>query len=172
LSAPDSLFDTSAWIALTFPAHPLHASAKGEFAAISAGHRVCFCRATQQSFLRLLTNDRVMAPFGLPPLSNHDALLTLDRYMAHRSVGFIGEPDNVFARWQAFADAPTPSPNRWMDAYLAAFAIEAGLQFVTGDRGFKSYAGLNPIVLDAPGSAATARTSTPPAAPGGGSSTP
>jgi hypothetical protein len=34
-----------------------------------------------------------------------------------------------------------------MDAYLAAFALEAGLDLVTGDKAFKDYAGLNPTIL-------------------------
>jgi predicted nucleic acid-binding protein len=34
-----------------------------------------------------------------------------------------------------------------MDAYLAAFAMESGLKYVTSDGAFASFAGLNPLIL-------------------------
>lgn len=34
-----------------------------------------------------------------------------------------------------------------MDAYLAAFAIAGGFQFVTTDKDFKQFKGLNPVIL-------------------------
>jgi predicted nucleic acid-binding protein len=40
-----------------------------------------------------------------------------------------------------------PAPKRWMDAYLAAFAIAAGQRLVTFDQGFRSYAGLDVLML-------------------------
>lgn len=43
----------------------------------------------------------------------------------------------------------TASPKLWMDAWLAAFAICAGLQLVTFDRGFAQFAGLELLLLDA-----------------------
>jgi predicted nucleic acid-binding protein len=95
----DSLFDTNAWIALTFPAHPLHVPATAVFVATSAaGRRVLFCRGTQQSYLRLLTNKHVLTPLGLSPLTNHDALLKLDKHMADAAVGLVDEPRTIFPR--------------------------------------------------------------------------
>ncbi len=67
--------------------------------------------------------------------------------MARPSVGFIDEPPNVVPSWRAFADLATSSPKRWMDAYLAAFSTEAGLQFVTADKDFAVFPGLNPNIL-------------------------
>jgi predicted nucleic acid-binding protein len=82
--------------------------------------------------------------------------------MADASVGFAEEPRNIVPRWRAFADLPSPSPKRWMDAYLAAFAVEAGLVLVTGDGDFKALSGLNPTVLVAPPASASHGASTPP----------
>jgi predicted nucleic acid-binding protein len=35
----------------------------------------------------------------------------------------------------------------WADAYLAAFAMSAGHQLVTTDKGFKQFKGLDVLVL-------------------------
>ncbi|MEM0965730.1 MAG: hypothetical protein AAGJ81_06250 [Verrucomicrobiota bacterium] len=53
------------------------------------------------------------------------------------------------APWLALARSPKPSPNRWMDAYLAAMAISNDLQMVTFDKGFVAYegSGLNLFLL-------------------------
>jgi toxin-antitoxin system PIN domain toxin len=150
LNAPGSLFDTSVWIALSFAAHPLHPPARAAFLAASPANRAFFCRATQQSVLRILSTPAIVKAYGVPTPTNRDALAILDRLMAYPSVGFVEEPPNIVPRWRAFADLPSPSPKRWMDAYLAAFAFEAGLTLVTGDADFKAFPGLNPTVLIAP----------------------
>jgi predicted nucleic acid-binding protein len=59
--------------------------------------------------------------------------------MQRPNVGFMDEPPALVPRWKAYADLPTASPKRWMDAYLAAFAVEAGLEFVSGDNDFKVF---------------------------------
>ena len=41
-----------------------------------------FCRATQQSFLRLLTTSAVSAPYGIPPLSNKTAWSVYEGFLA------------------------------------------------------------------------------------------
>lgn len=165
-----SLFDTSVWIALAFDAHPLHAPAEAVVLAASPAQPALFCRVTQQSVLRLLTTAAIAKQFGVPAATNHQALAIVDGFMASPSVAYINEPPNVFPRWRALADLPTASPKRWMDAYLAAFAIEAGLVFVTADQAFTSFTGLNPTVLLVPAPPVAA---SPPVPPGqGGGATP
>jgi len=51
----------------------------------------------------------------------------------------------VFALWRSAAALPSASPKVWMDAYLAAFAISAGMQLVTLDRDFNNFV---PLGLD------------------------
>jgi toxin-antitoxin system PIN domain toxin len=172
LGGRGSLYDTSVWIALAFSAHPLHAPAKAAFLAASPAQPALFCRATQQSALRLLSTPAIATAYGVPALSNHDALAVLAGFMASPSVGFVDEPANVFPRWQALADLPTPSPKRWMDAYLAAFALAAALPFVTGDSDFNAFAGLSPTVLVAPVSSTPATPASPPAGGASGVSSP
>lgn len=159
MSEPGFLFDTNVWIGLAFGAHPLHAAARNAFLAASPGRPALFCRATQQSVLRLLTTPKVVQPFGVATPTNHDALVILDGFLASASVGFVDEPGNLFPRWRTLADLPSASPKRWMDAYLAAFAIESGLEFVTGDKDFAALPGLNLRLLSP---AAPAATTQPP----------
>jgi uncharacterized protein len=166
LSGPGSLFDTSVWIALTFAAHPLHAPAKSAFLAASPASGALFCRATQQSFLRLVSTPAIARAYGVPTPSNHDALAILDGLMTSASVGFVDEPPNVFPRWRTFADVASSSPKRWMDAYLAAFAMEAGIGLVTCDNDFNAFAGLSATVLSHP------PTVPPPSAQGGAGAAP
>ncbi len=164
MSGPDSLYDTSVWIAQTFRAHPLHAIAQSQFAIASPTRRAMFCRATQQSVLRLLSSPNIAAQYGVPPINNADALLILDVFMANPAVGYIDEPAGVEAQWRAFGGLSSASPKRWMDAYLGAFAIRANLQFVTCDAAFTTFAGLNPTVLALQKTVAPS----PPAKPGAG----
>jgi predicted nucleic acid-binding protein len=53
----------------------------------------------------------------------------------------------VELQWRTFASRETASPKLWMDAYLAAFAITGGFQFVTTDAGFRQYPNLDLVVI-------------------------
>ncbi len=59
--------------------------------------------------------------------------------MADDALGFEAEPYALDAVWRQLTDGDTPSPKLWMDAYLAAFAITAGLRLVTLDTDFRNY---------------------------------
>lgn len=136
---PAFLFDTNIWLALTFAVHPLHTAANGAFANTTIDDKACFCRATQQSVLRLTSDGRLASQYGVAPISNRDAFARLEALMARPNVDFVEEPATLLPRWKAFADLTTASPKRWMDAYLAAFAVEGGLTFVSGDNDFKVF---------------------------------
>ncbi len=41
--------------------------------------------------------------------------------------------------WRQLSELATASPKRWMDAYLAAFAIAAGMRLVTFDSDFGQF---------------------------------
>lgn len=146
MSGQGFLFDSSVWIALAFTSHTHHASAKAAIQRASASEPALFCRATQQSVLRLLSTAALAKAYGRV-LTNRDALTLLDDFLASPSVAFVEEPPGLFARWRSLADLNTASPKRWMDAYLAAFAIEANLQMVACDTDFKVFIGLNVTIL-------------------------
>jgi toxin-antitoxin system PIN domain toxin len=143
----DHFCDTSVWLALALEQHAHHARALAWFERSDANGSILLCRSTQQSFLRLLTNSAVLAPYGLSALTNREAWevegLRADDRIAFRA----NEPDGLDRVWQEFSDRPSASPKLWMDAYLAAFAFAAGMQFVTTDRAFHQFRGLDLLVL-------------------------
>ena len=120
------LCDSNIWLALVLSLHIHHNAASDWLATIHKPASVLLCRATQQTFLRLLTNAAVLAPYGNPPLTNEKAWKVFDDLVADdRIVLRAGEPAGLDARWKQFASRDAASPKLWMDAYLAAFALEA-----------------------------------------------
>lgn len=133
------LFDSNVWLALTFSAHPHHALAKGIFAETSTEHPACFCRATQQSFLRLSTTPAILHAYGAEGFTNQDAAKLIQTLFGLSAVSTLDEPSGLESHWLKLAGLPSASPKVWMDAYLAAFAILHGMEFVTFDRDFRNF---------------------------------
>ncbi len=146
---PASLFDANVWVAVTFPTHPSHALALATLEAATEDEPAVFCRATQNSFLRLATTPQLLKQYDAEHLTNCDALAGLHVLLSSRSVQEVDEPPGTASLWQRLATRDTASPKVWMDAYLAAFAIIGDLRFVTLDRDFKSYQaqGLHLVLL-------------------------
>ena len=80
-----------------------------------------------------------MKAYGADGLTNRDALVALDALLALPQVCEREEPPGTVALWHRLASRDTASPKVWMDAYLAAFAINSGLRFLTLDGDFKTY---------------------------------
>lgn len=133
------LFDSNVWLALTFSAHPHHALAKGVFAEANAEDPACFCRATQQSFLRLATTPAILTVYGADGFTNQDAAKLIQTLSGLSAVSTLEEPSGLESRWLGLAGFPSASPKVWMDAYLAAFAIRHKTEFVTLDRDFQNF---------------------------------
>jgi toxin-antitoxin system PIN domain toxin len=140
------LLDTNIWLALTIAKHTAHQRVSS-WMATAGSSPLLFCRATQQSVLRLLTTAQVLAAYDLLPKSNAEAWEIYRAFFNDQRVSFREEPTGVEARWQALASRDTASPKRWMDAYLAAFAIAGGYQFVTTDSGFRQYPNLDLLLI-------------------------
>lgn len=138
------LCDSSIWLALALSKHAHHAAARGWFDAVRDPGSVLFCRATQQTFLRLLTNPSVLAPYGNPPLTNRQAWGAYQALLADDRVVFRpDEPSGLESLWKRFAVPETASPKIWMDAYLAAFALAGDCRMVTTDAAFTQFRGLD-----------------------------
>ncbi len=133
------LFDSNVWLALTFSAHPHHALAKAIFAEASTENPTCFCRATQQSFLRLATTPVLLKTYGAEGFTNLDAAELFTTLTGLSTVSNLGEPAGIESRWLELAGISSASPRVWMDAYLAAFAILHDAEFVTLDRDFSNF---------------------------------
>lgn len=98
-----------------------------------------WCRATQQSFLRLASTPALHNAYDAKGTTNRDALLAMDTMQALPQVGLLEEPVGTLTLWRTLAGLDSASPKIWMDAYLAAFAIAGGLRMVTLDRDFKNF---------------------------------
>ena len=121
------LADSNVWLALALSKHHHHRAALDWFATVKAPASVCFCRATQQTFLRLLTNVSVLHPYGNPPLTNRQAWKAYEQLLADdRIVLRAEEPAGLETRWKQLARRDMASPKLWMDAYLAGFALAGG----------------------------------------------
>jgi predicted nucleic acid-binding protein len=103
-------------------------------------------------FLRLVTQAAVMNQCGAAPLTNTEAREFLTNVFHDAAVSRADEPAGMRALWLQLAERPTPSPNVWLDAYLASFAITLGSELVTFDRGFEVYqqSGLALHLLESP----------------------
>ena len=148
---PAALFDTHVWLAAIFPTHPFHAQAQQALQDASSTAPALWCRATEQSFLRLATTPALLKAYGAQGMGNRDALQALDALQTLPQVGTLIEAPGVRALWRQLATRDKASPKVWMDAYLAAFAIAGGLRMVTLDRDFHQFApqGLNVLLLGA-----------------------
>ncbi|ORV18231.1 type II toxin-antitoxin system VapC family toxin [Mycobacterium celatum] len=137
------LCDTNVWLALALSGHVHHDVARRWLDTIDEPGVIHFCRATQQSFLRLLTNRTVLGAYGLPPLTNSQAWAACAAFLEDdRIVLTSREPDGLEAQWKAFAVRRSSAPKVWMDAYLAAFARTGGFELVTTDTDFRQYRGI------------------------------
>ena len=138
-SALATLFDSNVWLALTFSAHPHHALAKKTFTAATPERPAGFCRATQQSFLRIATTPAILKAYGAEGFTNQDAVSLLETLSQLPNIRTLVEPSDLEPLWLRLAGLSSASPKVWMDAYLAAFAILDEAEFVTLDRDFLSF---------------------------------
>jgi uncharacterized protein len=138
-SASAFLFDANVWVALAFADHPHHGLAVAAYRSATEARPALFCRATQQTFLRLVSTPAFLALCNATGLTNRDALDIHERFMASRSVAYRDEPAGVAPLWHRLAVTDSTAPKIWMDAYLAAFAISADLHMVTLDRDFRAF---------------------------------
>jgi hypothetical protein len=143
------LADTNFWLALSVSGHQFHHQCLRWLAGRRAGQSLIFCRFTQISFLRLLTTERVMQLYNLPPLNNAEAWTVYEQLSERQRCRLGQEPDNVESHWRRFAERKSASPKLWMDAYLAAFAAAGGHTLLTTDQAFLQFKDLALILLPA-----------------------
>jgi toxin-antitoxin system PIN domain toxin len=136
---PACLLDGNVWLAAAFAAHPAHGAARRVLHEASAQEPALWCRATQQSFLRLASTPVITAAYGVAKATNADAWVALEAFLALPQVDVINEPPELARHWRQLGAIEQSAPKRWMDAYLAAFAMAAGVLFVSLDRDFSHF---------------------------------
>lgn len=142
------LCDVNVWLAIVISGHVHHEPAKYWLDRRTGTRTVAFCRATQQSFLRLVTVSAIMSRHGDTVLTDQAAWRLFDQMLMDDRVSLrTDEPPGLEVAWRRFTDRPQATPKLWMDAYLAAFAVAGGYQLVTMDGGFRQFEGLDALVL-------------------------
>ncbi len=136
---PGYLFDTNVWLAATFPKHIFYPLAQKALVQCTPARPAIWCRATEQSFMRLASTPAVQRTYDALGQTNRSVWQALDALQALPQVVWRDEPPGVFDKWRALATLDTASPKVWMDAYLAAFAIQSGLRMLTLDKDFKNF---------------------------------
>ncbi len=127
--------DRNLWIALGFSRHVHHLVAKSWFETVP-DQQCCFCRLTQQGFLRLASNPKVLDDEAV---SMQEAWRLYDAFADDPRVTFADEPACLELLWRNYTQRGSFSPKVWNDAYLAAFARTAACELVTFDKGFEAY---------------------------------
>jgi len=82
--------DVNVWIALTYGGHIHHRVARAWFEEVDMEERVCFCRFTQLSLLRLLTTQAIMGTDEV--MTQAQAWQAFDLWLTDRRVLFLEEP--------------------------------------------------------------------------------
>ena len=132
------LVDSNLWLAVCFGGHLHHELAAAWFDSLNPGE-AGFCRITQLALLRHLTNPVIM---GQAVLSQSRAWACFDRLFADARIIFLEEPDGLDVRWRQLTRSNQPLHRLGTDAYLAAFALAAGIHLSTIDQDFASFHGV------------------------------
>lgn len=141
-----NLLDSNVWVALTIDRHEHHRDALAWFTEVPDDGSACFCRMTQNSFLRLISSPSI---FQEDAMTNERAIRVFRRILLDPRVGWMDEPPGLEDHWFAAASLKSPAPKRWMDAYLCACARSMNARLVSFDQGFRQYEseGLNLVLL-------------------------
>jgi toxin-antitoxin system PIN domain toxin len=142
-----TLVDSNVWLALVLSRHRFHAAAEDWFQSQGTGESL-FCRSTQQSFLRLVTNKAIFAQYDIAPLTNKAAWSAYEGLLDDKRVAWVEEPKSLESAWRRFSSRSSASTKVWMDAYLAAFSTMGGHRFATTDQGFKQFKNLDLILIE------------------------
>ena len=138
--------DANFWLALAWQGHAAHATAKAWWEN-AAARKIFFCRLTEMTLLRLLTNRSILGDEAKTQL---EAWRVYEALRASPRVEFLAEPPGFDARWRSVSSRNSQSTSRWSDDYLAAFAVAHSLNVVTFDNDFRSYPGVQAEVLVQP----------------------
>jgi uncharacterized protein len=123
--------DVNVWLALHHEVHIHHGTAKRWFESLDNESMLVFCRQTQMAFFRLMTTEAVL---GREVIKQRQCWEIYDRWIDGGRAVLAVEPAGLEAALRPRTSGESSSPKVWADAYLAAFAMAAGIQLVTFDR--------------------------------------
>lgn len=125
------LLDVNVWLAAAWAGHAAHDRVRVWFDA--QDDDLAFCRVTEMSLLRLVSNPAVTGEDALNRRQAWDLLLALQD---DPRVRFLQEPRGVAPVWMTVSKRPDRSHQLWTDDYLAAVAQVLPATLVTLERKF------------------------------------
>jgi len=137
------LVDVNVWLALLVRQHPHHAVTREWYRVLAAG-AAGMCRITQLGIIRLMGTANVMQGEAIPAAQ---AWLSVQELLGDERVEFLEESAGINTVLPGLFRYRVPTPALVTDAYLAAFAIASRRRFVTRDRGFQQFRGLEVEIL-------------------------
>ena len=137
------LLDINVWVGLSVEEHALHPKSLAYFREEAAPH-LAFCRVSALGLVRVSMNKNT---FGGVPLTLTEAWRVYRGWQSYPAVTIIEEPDGIEALLDQWVMNSVFPPKLWTDAYLAAFAVSAGLRLVTFDKDFERFPGLDLLRL-------------------------
>jgi toxin-antitoxin system PIN domain toxin len=137
------LLDTSVWVAMSTPEHPMRPAAASYWIA-DAAPVIAFSRMTMLGLVRLLTNRTHL---GGKPLSFEEAWEVYRAWGSQSAINVHFEPEGCEGVLSGWIDQRIVSQRTFPDAYLAAFALSGNMRLVTFDRDFARFPGLDHLIL-------------------------
>lgn len=130
--------DVNVWFALSLDKHEHHRVAWQWYRSLRL-EQPAFCRVTQLSLLRLLTDK---AAAGEQVLTQIQAWSVYDRWLGKGGARFLEEPLGLDLEFRFHTNRSEPAHKTWNDSYLIAFAAASSLPLITFDKGLsRRYAG-------------------------------
>ncbi len=126
--------DVNVLLALTYTNHSHHESSQAWY--LRDRHSLPLCRVTQMGFLRLLTTP---AAVGSQVRTNAEAWHTYKAMTSDGRAVLVREPTQLDALFEIRSTHERASTKRWTDAYLSAFATQAGYTLVTFDTALAAH---------------------------------
>lgn len=127
--------DANVWLSLSSSGHTSHVASLAWLADVPAEEGLAFCRVTQLTLLRLLTTRAIMRD---DTLTQRHAWDQYEKILQDPRIVLAAEPAGISSTFRECSSHAEISPKRWVDDYLAAFAIAGRMQLVTYDRALAS----------------------------------
>lgn len=140
----DDLPDVNVWVALALKNHPFHARAH-EYWRTDSASALSFCRTSALGFVRVCS---MRATVG-EPFTHSESWNAYQGWRRQPGVAYLEEPEGLESLLGGWAQSGIVTPRTWTDAYLAAFAIRAGVRLVSFDADFRRFPGLDSLHLSA-----------------------
>jgi toxin-antitoxin system PIN domain toxin len=134
--------DINLWIALIDENHSKHRIA-AHYWTSSRQAVIAFCRVTMLGLFRVATNSSTMSG---NPFTFQEMWSIYDRFVEMPDVTILPEPD-IDGQLRNTTKADGFRQSGWTDAYLATFANASGSRLVTFDNDFRTFQGLDLLLL-------------------------